>query len=305
MTCPFLKEAQVKYCLASSVRKLIPIAAAGRADEKCASEAHATCPVFLTQPVDQQPVDQPAPGPCPFLGESLMQYCGAAPVAKMVPYSESVLSRCGNNRYRYCELYLVMANPGAPAGDVDGLPLPDALQYSANHMWLDVGKDGLCHAGMDAFLSRALGLAERVAFVWQSGQHRATAVVTVNGVDHDVVFPNPFLLTNCNLYLRTNPAPLTSDPYTAGWLFEGVATAETTQHLFQGAAARQWMEHEQHHINEFLQQLHDPNGHLAADGGVFVQGLSRYLDREQMLALFHEFFSPMRVKREHVKREQP
>jgi hypothetical protein len=28
-------------------------------------------------------------GHCPFLGESLMQYCGAAPVAKMVPYSET------------------------------------------------------------------------------------------------------------------------------------------------------------------------------------------------------------------------
>ena len=49
MTCPFLKEAQVKYCLASSVRKLIPIAAAGRAEEKCSSAAHATCPVYRTQ----------------------------------------------------------------------------------------------------------------------------------------------------------------------------------------------------------------------------------------------------------------
>jgi len=300
MTCPFLQEAQVKYCLASPVRKLIPIAAAGRADEKCASQAHATCPVYRTQPAES-PVDHPASGPCPFLGESLMQYCGAAPVAKMVPYSESLLSRCGNNRFRYCELYLAMANPGranlAPsAADVDGLPLPDGLRYSANHMWLDVGEDGLCHAGVDAFLSRALGPAERVSFVWQTGEHRATAVVTVDGVDHDIVFPNPFLLTGCNLYLRSNPAPLTSDPYTGGWLFEGVATPGTTEGLLQHAAARQWMEQEQHRINEFLQHLNN----LAADGGVFVQGLASYLDREQMLTLFHEFFSPLRGKRDQL-----
>ena len=154
MTCPFLKEAQVKYCLTSSVRKLIPIAAAGRADEKCSSAAHATCPVFRMQA--NQDVRVRA---CPYLGESLMQYCGAAPVAKMVPYSESVLSRCGNNRYRYCELYLAMANPGDPPPKSDGIPFHDGLQYSANHMWLDVGEDGVCHAGMDAFLSRALGRA--------------------------------------------------------------------------------------------------------------------------------------------------
>ena len=91
---------------------------------------------------------------------------------------------------------------------------------------------------------------------------------------------------------------MTSDPYTGGWLFEGVATPETTEHLLQGAAARDWMEHEQHRISEFLQQLHDPNAKFAADGGTFVHGLSRFLDRDQMLALFHEFFSPMRGKRD-------
>jgi glycine cleavage system H lipoate-binding protein len=297
MTCPFLREAQVKYCLTSSVRKLIPIAAAGRADEKCSSAAHATCPVFRTQP-DCETNRQAASGPCPYLGESLMQYCGAAPVAKMVPYSESVLSRCGNSRFRYCELYLAMANPDAPESAEDTIPVRDTLQYSANHMWLDVGENGVCHAGMDAFLSRALGEPERVSFVWQSGQHRATAVITVNGVDHDVVFPNPFLLTGCNLYLRSNPSPLATDPYAGGWLFEGVATPETTEHLIQGAAAHSWMEEEQRRMSEFLQQSRDPNAQFAADGGVFVRGLARCLDREHMLALFHEFFAPMRGTRD-------
>ena len=237
MTCPFLKEAQVKYCQTSPVRKLIPIAAAGRTDGKCSSPEHLTCPVYRTQPVAQT-----GSGQCPYLGESLMQYCGAAPVTKMIPYSESRLSRCGSDRFRYCELYLSMAHPGLPAGDVDGIPVPDWLRYSANHMWLDIDQDGYCHVGIDAFLSRALGRAERISYVWQRGQHRATAVVTVNGVDHELVFPNPFLLTNCNLYLRADPSRLTAEPYTGGWLFEGEPTPETSESLLQGAAARQWME---------------------------------------------------------------
>ena len=95
MTCPFLKEAQVKYCQTSSVRKLIPIATAGRTDEKCSSQEHLTCPVFRMQSALPS-----VSGLCPYLGESLMQYCSAAPVAKMIPYSESQISRCGCDRFR-------------------------------------------------------------------------------------------------------------------------------------------------------------------------------------------------------------
>jgi len=300
MTCPFLKEAQVRYCQTSSIRKLIPVAAVGQADEKCSSREHFTCPVYCSQPVEAA-----LSGPCPYLGESLMQYCGAAPVAKMIPYSESQLSRCGCDRFRYCELYLSMVHPGSQSEEVDGIGLPAWLSYSANHMWLDVGEDGVCHVGIDAFLGRALGEAERISYVFQRGTQRATAVVTVNGVDHEVVFPNRFQLTNCNLYLRADPSRLTAEPYTGGWLFEGVPAPETSDDLLQGAAARNWMETEQHRINEFLQQLPGGDGPLAADGGLFAPGLSRYLDRDQMLALFHTFFSPYASRASQQERVKP
>jgi glycine cleavage system H lipoate-binding protein len=218
-----------------------------------------------------------------------MQYCGAAPVSKLVPYSESLLSRCGNDGFRYCELYLAMAHPALRVEDVDGLPMPGWLHYSANHMWLDVTGDGTCHAGIDAFLSRALGKVERIAYVWQRGGHRPTAVLTADGVDYEVIFPNPFQLTNCNLYLRADPARLTAEPYTAGWLFEGIPQRDTMQNLLEGMPARRWMEQEQRRINEFVQQ-----GPYSADGGLFTAGLAARLDPEHMRALFHEFFSPYR-----------
>jgi glycine cleavage system H lipoate-binding protein len=174
------------------------------------------------------------------------------------------------------------------AEEVDGTPLPGWLKYSANHMWLDVTDDGVCHAGIDAFLSRALGKIDRISYVWLKGRHRPTAVLTVEGLDLEVVFPNPFLLTNCNLYLRADPALLTSQPYTGGWLFEGIPGPGAVENLLEGPGARTWMEREQYRINEYLQQQ---LGH-AADGGQFVDGLARILDRGQLLALFHEFFSP-------------
>lgn len=289
MTCPFLKEAQVKYCRSSAIRKLIPMAAAGRAEERCSTEGYASCPVFQQQP---DAGEVAAFGACPYLHESLMQYCGAASVAKFVPYSESLLSRCGNDTYRYCELYLEMAHPEAPAETVDGIQMPNHLRYSANHMWLDVTGDGVAHAGIDAFLSRALGQVERISYVWQKGHHHPTAVVTVAGVDLEITLPFPLQLTNCNLYLRANPGRLTSEPYTGGWLFEGVPDAGTLENLAGGGEAQGWMDTEVKRMSEFLQQLPGPNGPTAADGGVFTAGLAKYIEREQMLALFHEFFSP-------------
>src|SRR5512142_1306019 len=178
MTCPFLRESQVKFCRTASVRKLIPLSLAAKTGEKCGTPEHTSCAVFRGQPTE----DSDGCGPCPYLRESLMQYCGAAPVAKFVPYSESLISRCGNDGYRYCELYLGMAHP-ALGEPVDGVAMPSWLRYSTNHMWLDVTEDGVCHAGIDAFLSHALGKVERISYVWQRGVRRPTAVFTVNGTD--------------------------------------------------------------------------------------------------------------------------
>jgi glycine cleavage system H lipoate-binding protein len=288
MTCPFLKEAQVRYCRTSAIRKLIPLAQASRAEERCSSEGYSSCPVFERQP-DANEVA--AFGECPYLHESLMQYCGAASVAKFVPYSESLLSRCGNDSFRYCELYLAMAHQAPPPETADGIRMPGHLRYSANHMWLDVTDDGVAHAGIDAFLSRALGQVERISFVWLNGHHRPTAVVTVAGVDLEITLPFPMQLTHCNVYLRANPGRLTAEPYTGGWLFEGVPDAGTLDNL-AGDEAQSWMDTEVRRMSEFLQQLPGPNGPTAADGGMFSAGLANHLEREQMLALFHEFFSP-------------
>jgi glycine cleavage system H lipoate-binding protein len=287
MSCPFLREAHVKYCQTASVRKLIPIAHAGRPGEKCSSSDHGTCGVYRAQPETG-----PGTGVCPHLRESLMQYCAAAPVAKMVPYSESLLSACGAGAFRYCELYLAMAHPRLDAPDVDGVAMPEWLRYSANHMWLDVTGEGACHAGIDAFLSRALGRIDRIAYVWLKGQHRPAAVLTAGGADYEVVFPNPLLLTRCNLYLRSDPARLTAEPYTAGWLFEGVPQEDTARDLLQGEPAHRWMEDEQRRMNQFLQ-----TGSYAADGGIFAPGLAGILPADRMRTLFHEFFSPFAAER--------
>jgi glycine cleavage system H lipoate-binding protein len=283
MTCPFLGEAQVKYCQTAAVRTLIPLAQAASAQEKCSSGAFTGCPIYQAHP--QEGV---AAGACPHLRESLMQYCSAAPVTKFIPYSESLLSRCGSDSHRYCELYVGMAHPSRGAIPADHIPVPEWLLYSDNHMWLDLTADGICHAGVDAFLSRAMGQIDAVTYVRLKGRQRPAAVITAQGLDFELVFPNYFAVSACNLYLRADPARLTRQPYAGGWLFEGKPEPGTADGLRRGAVAQEWMHEEQHRMNEHLQQLTG----VAADGGTFASDLAAHLDRGQRLALFHEFFSP-------------
>jgi len=119
-------------------------------------------------------------------------------------------------------------------------------------------------------------------------------VLTTGGIDVEVVFPNPLLLTDCNRYLRADPSKLTTDPYTAGWLFEGTPVDGTLDRLMSGTEAAAWMEEEQRRVNEFLQSWPAPEKVPAmCDGGLFAAGLLRALDRGQALALVQEFFSPL------------
>lgn len=281
MTCPFLKESQVTWCEGASPRKAIPVGRKGRTAERCSTAKFAACPVYLTtlEPRASAP-------PCPFLRESPMQYCAAAPVTRFVPYSEATLTRCGTESHRYCELFLAMAHPdlGAKEGS---LAAPKWLAYAPNHMWIDAA-DGVCHVGVDAFLARVLGTVERLTYVWQKGRRRPAAVLTSAGTDFEVMFPNVLTLTGCNLHLRADPSRVASEPYTGGWLFEGVPEPGTFDNLIPGAAAGAWMEDERRRMNEWVQQ----QAGVAADGGVFSTGLARHFERSQMLALFHEFFSP-------------
>jgi glycine cleavage system H lipoate-binding protein len=288
MTCPFLAEKDVRYCLMAGRRKLIP--AALPAAEKCTSPQFATCPVYRGQEAETAATDR-----CPWLQESLMQYCSAAPVTRFVPYSESSISRCGSDAFRYCDLYLSMAHPDTgDEEDVDGVRVPSWLRYTTNHMWLDAGPDGRCHAGIDAFLARALGTVEKVSYVWTRGEHRPAAVLTAGGVEMQAVFPNPIRLTGCNPALRIDPARCTNEPYTSGWLFEGEVLPETAEGLLDGEAARHWMRAEHGRMNEFIHEHLLPPGTpaLAGDGGVFSPGLARSLAPEKAVALSHTFFAP-------------
>ena len=313
MRCPFLREAQVKSCQASPFRKVILRSADASADELCSSPAHTGCSASRTHNEGHPETDR-----CPFLHESLVQFCASAPVPKYVPYSESSNSRCGNDTHLYCELYLSLANPGGGSpvetateggghAAVDGIAVPPGLQYAKNHLWLDVSADGSCHIGVDAFLAHVLGQVDEVTYITTKGTRRPAARLSVHGLDLPLVFPNAIRITSANPNLRVHPDRLVSDPYGAGWMFEGFIPPEANpKHpgleplpapspLLPGSEAADWMHEEVSRLNHVVHDIAarpGPDGfQVLADGGSFVGGLPKHLTRDETLRLFDAFFS--------------
>lgn len=309
MHCPFLKETQVKFCEKTSQRKLIRREGAPDTDT-CSSRAYVDCPVYKVAPEESA-----SQGRCPHFRHSLVQYCSAASVTKFVPYSESLLSRCGNGAYRHCEVYMEYASagdlaaaipgPGVVTGDeapaerrMDDIRVPNWLSYSANHMWLEQDDDGTCHIGIDGLLAKALGTVEEVVFINAAGFERPAVVLRAGGADFHLTFPNPVLLTGANYYLRSKPEKALEQPYSSGWLFQGTATStDPSGGLLRGTEAFTWMQGE---VEALSRAVHARIGDdpvmegLAADGGSFARGCLHDLGREQALALFNDFFSPFR-----------
>lgn len=315
MRCPFLREAQVKFCCASEFKKMIVRNQSNENNERCSSPAYVTCPA-----AKQRQEDLPSRTHCPFLQESLVQYCSAASVVKYVPYNDMSLSRCGNSSHRYCELSLMIQNPSlltsheidAPELDlddsessvwlVDGLQTTGWLFYSANHMWADVDEEGFCHIGIDPFLAKVLGKVEKITFATSSGERHPAVSITANGIDFQMVFPNKISISATNSHLRADTNRLITDPYTFGWLFEGTAQrdlkstdTDIKRGMIHGKSARVWMQNESRRLSEFVHEkfvgTQGNDQRLMADGGTFSEDILQHLSKEEALLLYNEFFS--------------
>lgn len=274
MACPFLKEGRAQYCHAAPIRKLIlegpGVCGAGR----CASPQYYDC--------DLVGKGTPRADRCPHLGEFHVQYCGVTSPTKLIPFSESELSRCTTGGFRYCESYLTLARP-------HGTLVPPAdLLYSQNHFWLAAEESGLCHIGIDAFLVDVVGKVDGVTFVATRGTQRPVVSFTLHGVEWPMTFPNPLLIQKVNGHLRGDPARLVADPYGSGWLFSGwEVPGQTKAGLIAGPHAAAWRAEEQERL---AKEIHDTL-RVPCDGGRPVRGVGQLLSRQQLVCVLQNFFS--------------
>ena len=273
MACPFLKEGRARYCHAAPFRKLI-LDGPGVADGgRCATPDYRRC--------DLVGAAEPVAARCPHLEEIYVQYCGASPVTKLVPFSDSQSSPCTGG-YRYCDAYLSLARPNLAT------PPPAGLLFAPNHFWLELEESHICHIGIDAFLADMVGKVDGVTFVTARGTHRPAVALTIHGVEWPMVFPNPIVIERVNSRLRSQPERLTADPYGVGWLFEGWEVPDKTgAGLIGGAQAAAWQAEERERL---AREIHETQ-EIGGDGGYACRGVAQMLSRQSLVGLCQRFFS--------------
>jgi glycine cleavage system H lipoate-binding protein len=311
MRCPYLKDASVKYCRVSAFKKMI-LQVPGQAEqERCSTPGFVDCTM-----AQKQGGLLPFHSSCPYLQESPAQYCSAAPLTRFIPYRENHLSPCGGEGHRYCEFFLGIDSEDQPvlskqtaseaiqAGAdgrqedfVEGMEFPRRLAYSTNHMWLDIAAEGSCHIGVDALLPKVFGGFEKLNFMTVKGVSNPSVVLTVQGIDLPMIFPNRMLITRTNEHLRAKPEKLASAPYTLGWLFEGsdMQPGKAGAGLMHGMETRLWIHQEVGRISEFVQSRLLRSLSPRERRKVLKTGLGgdlmRRLCREEIVCLFEEFFA--------------
>jgi glycine cleavage system H lipoate-binding protein len=273
MSCPFLREGRARYCHAAPVRKLILDGPEATDGGRCTSRQYLQCELAAQSEVTQDR--------CPHLEEIRVQYCGVSAIPKLVPFSDSQLSSCTSDNYRYCDSYLHLAQPHSTT-------TPGNLLYTSNHFWLDAEESGLCHIGIDGFVADVAGHVDGITFVSSRGTHCPALALTIHGVEWPMSFPNPVMIQKINSRLRSDPTRLTADPYGAGWLFEGwEVPGRTRSGLISGPQAEAWQAEERERLAREIHEAHAPG----CDGGAPVRGVAQFLSRQHLVCLFQHFFS--------------
>ena len=245
---------------------------------RCASAQYAQCELVAKNGAQQDR--------CPHLEEIRVQYCGVSPVTKLVPFSDSELSSCTSNTYRYCDSYLLLARPHATTP-------PAHLLYTPNHFWLDAEESGLCHIGIDGFLADVAGSVDGITFVTVHGTHCPALALTIHGVEWPMSFPNPLMIQKVNSRVRSDPARLTADPYGAGWLFEGwELPGRTRAGLVSGPQAAAWQA-----AGARAADARNPRDACARllMAARRCAGVAQLLSRQHLVCLFQHFFSNKRL----------
>lgn len=178
------------------------------------------------------------------------------------------------------------------------IQLPHGVSLATNHTWLKPNADGTVTIGFDAFLSRLLGVIDKIAFP-REGEVivPAAATVTATSKGHSLRIAPAALgqVIQLNKEALKNPSLILSDPYGKGWLMRIKPRAEdvsATKHFLVDRPA-EWLKEQAMLIRDFIsinsQQLQPV---VLQEGGLPIEGVLQQFD-ESVWNEFNQRFASL------------
>ena len=175
---------------------------------------------------------------------------------------------------------------------VAGFYLSEKLYYSRNHTWLRLERNGQYRLGMDDFSRRIIGKPKGIQLP-PMGRYLDLDELSWTLQHHygDLEFVSPVkgVVTSINHRLLEDPAPITEQPYSDGWLVtvEPESIAKSNRNFLSGDEAKAWMIEETDLLGKHLSAEAGVTMH---DGASMTTDLSQHLSKENWLAIVKDHF---------------
>lgn len=152
---------------------------------------------------------------------------------------------------------------------VKGFQVPVDRYFHDGHTWARIESGGYVRIGLDDFVLRLLGKADRMDLPLigkELDQNRVGWGLKREGNLADVLSPVDGVITDVNLKVGENPDIANQQPYGAGWLFM-VRTPDVKGAIRNLMAERESLDWMSKEVGRLENMIENVGGYLATDGG--------------------------------------
>jgi len=180
--------------------------------------------------------------------------------------------------------------PVEAPSQVAGFALAEGFYYHEGHAWARPEYGGRVRVGVDDLAQKLLGKLSQIELPdigQELKQGEAGFQVTRNGDTAQVLSPIDGVVSRVNTKLLDHPELINRSPYEEGWfvIIEPTKLRKNLKDLYYGEEAHTFTSEE----SERLFSMANADLHVAADGGVSVEDISKEIKGQEWTSLVKAF----------------
>ncbi len=186
--------------------------------------------------------------------------------------------------------------------------IPDDISLAVNHTWMRTNRDGTITVGLDEFLSRLVGVIEKISIPDHGipvSPSAADISMEAQGRFLRLSPPSAGSIIESNIEVIRNPSLILSDPYGKGWLVRMKSTVDELATSRQYIVRRpvEWLKEQAALVRDFI-VMNALQGEpvLLQEGGLPVDGVLQQFD-ENVWKDFGRTFTALHKTRDTGRKE--